>query len=159
MKNLTLLFFCIFCLSCGKKENKIDNSLETSQDTTEQLKVTEKAPVVEKNMQEGDTIFMNVKNDKGLYTAEGTLSSATSKVYIKFKNENSTNLKAKIILPEAGNIRFNQIIAPDKSSDGPFGLDLETKLEQKGDYILVVGHSQMAENPYVGKFEVQLDLN
>ncbi|MDP5199867.1 hypothetical protein [Flavobacterium sp. DG2-3] len=159
MRNLAILLLCVFCFSCGKKENSIDTtSTETIQDTTQQMEVADKEPVIENNLQTGDTIVMNVKNEKGLYTAEGTLNSATSKVYIKFKNENSANLKAKIILPEGGNIRFNQIIAPDKSSDGPFGMDLEKKLEQKGDYILVIGHSQMAENPYVGKFGVQLEM-
>ncbi|WP_125723496.1 hypothetical protein [Flavobacterium ustbae] len=159
MKNLVIILFCILCFSCGKKENGNEtSSSEIAQDTTQQIKVADKEPVVEKNIQTGDTIVMNVKNEKGLFIAEGNLNSATSKVYIKFKNENSANLKAKIILPEGGNIRFNQIIAPDKSSDGPFGMDVEKKLDQKGNYLLIIGHSQMAENPYVGKFEVQLEM-
>ena len=157
MKNLSLLILCIFCLSCGKKENKYDNS-ETVQDTVQQKTVADTPLVQEENLQTGDTIFMKSKNENNVYTAEGALNAVTSKVYVKFTNLDSKNLKAKIILPESGNIRFNQIIAPDKTSDGPFGMDLETKLEQKGDYILIIGHSQMADNPYVGKFVVQLEM-
>lgn len=158
MKNLSLLILCLFCLCCGKKENKYDNSSETLQDTVQQKTVADTPLVQEENTQTGDTIFMKSKNENNVYTAEGSLNAVTSKVYVKFTNLDSKNLKAKIILPESGNIRFNQIIAPDKTSDGPFGMDLETKLEQKGDYILIIGHSQMADNPYVGKFVVQLDM-
>jgi len=158
MKNLALLLLCIFCLSCGQKESKYNSSSETIADTSQQKKTAEKIPVLEKNIQTGDTIIMKSKDENNMYLAEGSLNSITSKVYIKFTNEDSQNLKAKIILPERGNIRFNQIIAPDKTSDGPFGMDLETKLDQKGDYILIIGHSQMADNPYVGKFTVQLEM-
>ncbi|MFC0779660.1 hypothetical protein [Flavobacterium sp. HJSW_4] len=158
MKNLTLLFLCLFCLSCGKKEDKNNITTKTLQDTFQQKKVADTLLVSEKNIQTGDTIFMKSKNENNIYTAEGSLNATNSKVYIKFTNQDSKNLKAKIIIPESGNIRFNQIISPDKTSDGPFGFDLETKMEQKGDYILVIGHSQMAENPYVGKFVVQLEM-
>lgn len=101
---------------------------------------------------------MNFANDKGLYTAEGSLDSIHSKIYVKFKNEDLGELNAKII-PSAGkgNIRFNQIIFPDKSSDGPFGMDLKIQLSQKGNHIIVIGHSLMADSPYWGKFEVQLE--
>jgi hypothetical protein len=36
-------------------------------------------------------------------------------------------------------------------------MNLKIPLKQKGDYILVIGHSLMADNPYWGKFKVQLD--
>jgi hypothetical protein len=101
---------------------------------------------------------MNYSNGKGIYVAEGVLDSVHSKIYVKFKNEDSGELNAKIVPTTGkGNIRFNQIIFPDKSSDGPFGMDLKIGLKQKGDHILVIGHSQMADNPFWGKFEVQLE--
>jgi len=67
-------------------------------------------------------------------------------------------LKAQI-LPAGGkgNIRFNQIIFPDKASDGPFGMDMKIDLKQKGNHVLVIGHSLMADEPYFGKFSVQLE--
>lgn len=67
-------------------------------------------------------------------------------------------MKARIVPTTGkGNIRFNQIIFPDKTSDGPFGMDLKIQLKQKGNHIIVIGHSLMADNPFWGKFEVQLE--
>ncbi|TDP02208.1 hypothetical protein [Flavobacterium sp. 245] len=152
MKNLfTLLLLSIFLFSCQQKK---DNTIS----------ITPATPIVkekkkEENKQIGDTIFMNFKNEKNIFIADGSLDSLNSKVYIKFKNENLSELKAEI-LPATGkgNIRFNQILFPDKTSDGPFGMDLKMPLKQKGTYILVIGHSLMADNPYYGKFNVQLEI-
>ena len=102
---------------------------------------------------------MNYKNEKHSFTVEGFLDSIPSKIYVKFKNEDSGELEAKIVPTTGkGNVRFNQIIFPDKTSDGPFGMDLKIHLDQKGNYILVIGHSLMADNPFSGKFKVQLEI-
>ncbi|WP_194141352.1 hypothetical protein [Flavobacterium hungaricum] len=111
------------------------------------------------NKQIGDTIFMNFKDDKGLFTAEGSLDSIPSRVYVKFKNDDTGELNGKITPSTGkGNVRFNQIIFPDKTSDGPFGIDLKVPIQQKGTYILVIGHSQMADNPFLGTFKVELEI-
>ena len=156
MKNLMLLISILF-LSCQQKENKnapVDQPAPVV--TEEDNKVTEK--VNEENKQIGDTIFMNFINEKGLYTAEGLLDSIHPRIYVKFKNEDPGELKGTIVPTTGkGNVRFNQIIFPDATSDGPFGIDLKIPLKQKGNFILVIGHSQMADNPFWGKFEVQLE--
>lgn len=150
MKNWYILLISIFCFSCQQKENN-----KTAADATK--------PVVQKEKQEnkqiGDTIAMNFKNEENVFSAEGHLDSLNSKVYVQFKNEVLGELNAQIV-PDAvkGNIRFNQIIFPDKTSDGPFGMDLKIPLQQKGTHILVIGHSLMAENPYYGNFKVQLNI-
>ncbi|KOP37466.1 hypothetical protein DBB36_14850 [Flavobacterium sp. WLB] len=156
MKNISILLLSILFFSCQQKETKID-SVQTSDSIAAKDTVVVKQNK-EDNKQIGDTIFMNFKNEKDLYIAEGTLDSIHSRIYVKFKNEDLGELNGKIIPAGGkGNIRFNQIISPDKSSDGPFGIDLKTSLEQKGNYILVIGHSQMADNPFYGKFTVQLE--
>jgi hypothetical protein len=165
MKNYLILLLSIFFFSCQQKENSktsatSQDSLVQSSDSllTNQNKAENKQ-VQEENKQIGDTIQMNFKNEKGLFIAEASLDSIHSKVYIKFKNEDLGELNGKIIPTTGkGNIRFNQIIFPDKSSDGPYGMDLKTDLKQKGNYIIVIGHSLMADNPYFGKFTVQLDV-
>lgn len=156
MKNISILLLSILFFSCQQKETKID-SVHTSDSIAAKNTVVVKQNK-EENKQIGDTIFMNFKNDQDLYIAEGTLDSIHSRVYVKFKNEDLGELNGKITPAGGkGNIRFNQIISPDKSSDGPFGIDLKTNLEQKGNYVLVIGHSQMADNPFYGKFTVQLE--
>jgi len=151
MKNCFLLLISILFFSCQQKENK-KPAAEVP------------APVVQKekkqeNKQIGDTIAMNFKNEENVFSAEGRLDSLNSKIYVKFKNEDLGELNAQII-PDAGkgNIRFNQIIFPDKTSDGPFGMDMKMPLQQKGTHILVIGHSLMADNPYYGDFKVQLNI-
>ncbi|MNK61161.1 hypothetical protein D3C87_803160 [compost metagenome] len=151
MKNLPVLLISIFFFSCQQNQNK-----KPSADSQTLIVQKEKK---EENTQIGDTIFMNFKNEENVFLAEGHLDSLNSKVYIQFKNEDLGKLKAQII-PDAGkgNIRFNQIIFPDKTSDGPFGMDMKMPLQQKGNHVLVIGHSLMADNPYYGNFKVQLNI-
>ncbi|GAA3757389.1 hypothetical protein [Flavobacterium ginsengiterrae] len=155
MKNFSLLFvLSVVFFSCQQKENK-NTSIQTADPDPV---VTTQIENTEVNKQTGDTIFLNTKNEKGIYTAEASIDSTHSRIYVKFKNDYAGELTGKII-PEqnSANIRFNQIIFPDKSSDGPFGTDLKTNIKQKGNYVLVIGHSQMAENPYYGKFKIELE--
>lgn len=155
MKFHVLLLTSIFFFSCQQKEKK-QAPVQTSEPMTKEKNRETKSK--EENKQTGDTIFMNYRNEKGLFIAEGTLDSIHPRIYVKFKNENTGELKAQIIPATGkGNIRFNQIIFPDNTSDGPFGKDLKIPLTQKGNHIIVVGHSLMAENPYFGKFKLQLE--
>ena len=150
MKIFLMLLISIFFFSCHQKEK------ENAADAAPYPIVKKKKK--EENKQIGDTIHMNFRNEKGSFTGEGSLDSIHSRVYIKFKNEDLGALQARIVPTTGqGNIRFNQIIFPDNSSDGPFGMDLKIPLKQKGDYILVIGHSLMADNPYWGKFKVELE--
>jgi len=158
MKNFLLLALTVFFFSCQKKE-----TTNTTYSTSDSIVVNENKnkiskKEIEENKQVGDTIFMNFKDEKNVYVATSVLDSVHSKVYVKFNNEDVGELNGKIIPATGkGNIRFNQIIFPDKTSDGPFGMDLKTQLKQKGNYILIIGHSQMADNPYFGEFKVQLE--
>ncbi len=156
MKNFMLLLSILF-LSCQQKENKNATVNHSDSIVTKKVIKENKKDNVE-NKQIGDTIFMNAINEKGSYTAEGLLDSIHPRIYVKFKNEDLGQLKTTIVPSTGkGNIRFNQIIFPDATSDGPFGMDLNIPLKQKGNYILVIGHSQMADNPFWGKFKVQLE--
>lgn len=154
MRNFSILLISLFFLSCQQKENK--QTANKSLDVNHKGKKIEQQK--EQNKQIYDTIAMNFKNQEGFYIAEGSIDSIDSRVYLKFNNEIFKQLDAKIVPTTGkGNIRFNQIIFPDKTSDGPFGMDLKIDLKQKGNYIIVIGHSLMADNPFYGKFKVQLD--
>lgn len=154
MRNFSILLISLFFLSCQQKENK--QTANKSLDVNHIGKKIEQQK--EQNKQIDDTIAMNFKNQEGFYIAEGSIDSIDSRVYLKFNNEIFKQLDAKIVPTTGkGNIRFNQIIFPDKTSDGPFGMDLKIDLKQKGNYIIVIGHSLMADNPFYGKFKVQLD--
>ncbi|MDQ6470803.1 hypothetical protein RB619_09140 [Flavobacterium sp. LHD-80] len=152
MKNLfILLLLSLSFFSCEQKKNNAITFAPSAPIVKEEKK--------QENIQESDTIFMNFKDDENAFTAESRLDSLHSKVYIKFKNDDLGELKAEILPADGkGNIRFNQILFPDKTSDGPFGMDLKMPLKQKGNYILIIGHSLMADNPYYGKFNVKLEI-
>lgn len=151
MNKFLILLLSILFFSCQQKEKEHISTKISDQIVTKKNK--------EINVQVGDTILMKFKNKNGLFVAEGMLDSIHSRIYVKFKNEDLAQLNAHIIPATGkGNIRFNQIIFPDKTSDGPFGIDLKISLKQKGDYIIVIGHSLMADNPYLGKFKVQLKI-
>jgi hypothetical protein len=154
MRNFSIVLISLLFLSCQHKENR-PPAVDTSDTVSKQKKAEQHEA---QNKQVGDTIIMNFKNQQGFYIADGSIDSLHSRVYIKFKNEELSELNANLIPDTAkGNIRFNQIVFPDKTSDGPFGMDLKMELKQKGNYIIVIGHSQMADNPFYGKFKVQLE--
>lgn len=150
-KNLILVTLTLWCFSCQKKEAR-----ETVIPKADQNSVPA-AEIPKQNKRIGDTIYMDYKNTEGIYTAESSLDSINSKIYLKIKNEEVSELSAKIVPDSAGNIRFNQVLFPDKTADGPFGMDLKMDLNQIGNYILMIGHSQMAENPYQGNFKVLIE--
>lgn len=155
MKFSLLTILAVSFFSCQQKENKKDTVYPSDPVSTNEITAEKKD---QENKQNGDTIYMQNKNEKGFFAAEGVLDSIHQKIYVAFKNENPGELNAKIITPSGkGNIRFNQIIFPDQTSDGPFGMDLKIPLKQKGNHVLIIGHSQMAENPYFGKFRVEVN--
>jgi hypothetical protein len=159
MKNVLMLLMSIFFFSCQQKENKNPavQTVQTTDSVTTTKNIEENKPK-EENKQICDTIVMKFKNEKDVFIAEGALDSIHPRIYVKFNNEDLGELNATIVPTTGkGNIRFNQIIFPDNTSDGPFGMDLKIPLKQKGNHILVIGHSQMADNPFWGKFKVQVE--
>ena len=149
-----LAAFLVF--SCNQREN-VKIIPVNSTDTI----VTEKDSIANKdvNAQLYDTISMLVPDAKEYYSAFGEIDSIHPRIYVKFTNESAGKVHA-VVTPISGdgNIRFNQILYPDKTADGPFGKELELELKQTGGHTLIIGHSLMAENPYSGKFKVELRI-
>lgn len=151
MRYLSTALFLIL-ISCKQKE------------ATEIVPVNMSDTIVsekDKNIhpQVDDTIHLNFIDEKGLFTVEGSIDSIHPRIYVRFENDDLGKLKARIIPTVGkGNIRFNQIVFPDKTADGPFGMDLDLELKQKGKHELIIGHSLMADNPYQGKFKVALQI-
>lgn len=157
MRNYLIALVAILVFSCRQKENT--TMLPTSMTDTI---ATEKDKIKDSlfNEQKYDTIKMLIQDEKGNYTAIGTIDSIHSKIYVKFTNPIAASLKAAIIPMDGdGNIRFNQILFPDGHSDGPFGKEIEQELKQTGEHTLIIGHSQMADGQYQGKFKVDLQLS
>lgn len=79
---------------------------------------------------------------------------------LTFDVKHVANLTAtiKTIDGSGNNIRINQIVFPDASTDGPFGESMTDSLTQAGTYKLIIGESQMQENRYSGAYTVTVEL-
>lgn len=89
-----------------------------------------------------------------------TILKKSAPVTCNFQVRNKGILTARIITPDGkGNVRFNQIFMPDKSSDGPFGKDLNYDIKKTGLYKLIIGADLMAENPYKGAFTLEMKIS
>ena len=156
MKSGIVIATVFFAFACNQKENnKIMPVNSTDTIDTEKDKAADK----EANTQHRDTINMKVQDEKGSYNAIGEIDSIHPRIYVKFTNQAAINLHAVITpIQGEGNIRFDQILFPNKTADGPFGKEIALKLKQTGEYTLIIGHSLMAENPYSGKFKIEIEI-
>jgi len=152
-KLLLTVVLLFFVFSCQQKQE--ENIIPANMTDTI---VSKNDMPKEANEQIGDTIRLEFKDEKGNYIAEGEIDSLHPRIYVKFINDDIGKLTASVKPQGVGNIRFNQIIFPDQTADGPFGLDLNHELKQTGVHTLIIGHSLMAENPYQGKFQVTLQV-
>ena len=71
---------------------------------------------------------------------------------IILNNPNFKRIQAEIAADSLGNIRINQIIKPDGSSDGPFGRELDYEVKTPGPYKLIIGESKMQGDPFSGDY-------
>jgi hypothetical protein len=62
-------------------------------------------------------------------------------------------------LTESGaNLRLAQIVMPDGTMDGPFGVDTTLNLAQKGGYELRFHENQMSGDPWSGDALITISL-
>lgn len=150
-----VLLLALVTFSCKQREEKKIIPVNMS-DTI----VTEKDRQANAEKPTDDTIHLGFIDEKGIFTTGGTIDSLHPRIYLNFETDDLGKLKASV-KPAGGkgNIRFNQIIFPDKTADGPFGTELNLELKQTGKHTLIIGHSLMADNPFWGKFEVKLQIN
>jgi len=109
---------------------------------TEENKVVEAAP---EKAEQHDLEFERVKK-------VGVKDTLT------FTLHKSDSVMMKLLLPpgKTGNIRINQLIAPNGGMDGPFGSDYSDSLKIPGTYKVIIAESLMQENPYEGPYKVQI---
>lgn len=98
--------------------------------------------------------FKNTNTEK--VTLHHTAGKET-KVY--FINDGAKKMKVHLALPENGNLRLSQIVAPDGTADGPFGVDTDYDLTQNGGYQLLFHENMMAGDPWSGDVEIQVTLS
>ena len=157
MKTLVAIVSLFFAFSCSPKENLNTVPGGSIDIIAKPKKITANT---NRNTQSHDTIKMVAEDGKGIYRADGEINSVHSRIYVIFTNNKAPGDLYAVVTPEkdGANLRFNQILFPDKSADGPFGKEIAIKLNQIGKHTLIVGHSQMAEDRYQGKFKIDLQV-
>ena len=80
---------------------------------------------------------------------------------ISFINADGKSLEVAIRFPDASsgaNLRWSQIVLPDGTMDGPFGMHTGYNLAQKWWYTLIFSENQMAGDRWSGEAEITLTL-
>lgn len=106
---------------------------------------------------DGDSIIQNINAEKLPLTITDEFTNDRQKLIIKINNFTGKEIVGKVTSNNSDmNIRFNQIKLPNDDYDGPFGADLEYKIEKPGEIWLIIGKNLMASGNPTGKFTVTL---
>ncbi|EHQ29225.1 hypothetical protein [Mucilaginibacter paludis] len=76
---------------------------------------------------------------------------------VKVKHGKTLNASIRE-LSDKGNIRINQIIMPDGSSDGPFSKTVKYPIQHKGTYKIIAGGSNMQGDDWKGAFNMRISI-
>lgn len=103
-----------------------------------------------------DTIQVKITSGKAKID---TAKTAGQRLVFVFNSDTANKLLLKITPKDSvANLRINQIIDSKNNSDGPFGQELEYVIKEKGTQKIIVSESQMAGEPWAGKFTFEVKL-
>lgn len=104
---------------------------------------------------EGNKIIRTVDASQLPFTIGEEFTDENQQFIIVIKNVTKPTISAKINTVEKDrNLRINQIILPDGSSDGPFSKEMIFNKKKNGTYKIVIGKNLMADGKLVGKVSV-----
>ena len=146
-RNSALLFTSIAFFACCNSPSKNDNSVDTLADS---MSITESVDSV--RIDSASSIPSKALELKSSWDSIKLHKISKQSDTIVINSNGFKNLNAEIVSSKPGNIRINQIISPDSNSDGPFGKDLEYKLNQQGEFKLIIGESLMQGDPFEGDY-------
>ncbi len=166
MKNFCIILSIVLLLSCNSNEQKKESSTAQTNSTdaglinnSNHIDSLKNPSTIQSdvNIQLNNKIQIAFAADSNSITVKGYLDSIGSSVSCEIPVTTGKKIIAKIEpIKIPANIRFNQIIFPDASSDGPFGKELTYDLSQQGIYTIIIGSNLMAENAYTGDFLLHL---
>jgi len=166
MKSTLILIACLAVISCNNNGSK-SPATEGHADSVTQERIekhtddtaTSLAKSPESGALQTDSV-LNLELPQNGDSLTVRILKKSAPVSCNFQVRNKGVLLARITTPDGkGNIRFNQIFMPDKSSDGPFAKDLNYNVKKTGLYKLLIGEDLMAEKPYRGEFTLELKMS
>lgn len=107
---------------------------------------------------EGNKIIRTVDASQLPFTIGEEFTNENQQFILVIKNVKKSTISAKISTNDKGrNVRINQVIMPDNSTDGPFSNSINYKTSKKGTYKIVIGKNLMAEGQLSGNFSVSVE--
>lgn len=107
---------------------------------------------------EGNKIIRTLDASQLPFTIGEQLTNENQQFVIVIKNVTQTTLSAKINTVEKDrNLRINQIILPDGSSDGPFSKEMKFAKKKNGTYQIIIGKNLMADGKLTGNVSVTVE--
>lgn len=159
---LSLVVISALILSwCTQPSSPLPGTLTTGDDL-----ITDSTPDVQEPLEDqlsGDngeySLFFDDTHTSKTFTLHHKAEQRTT---ISFINDGFKKVMVDIVLPTTdtwANLRLSQIIMPDGTMDGPFGLQTAYDLNQNGWYELIVSESLMAWDPWTGDVQVTVSLS
>ena len=107
---------------------------------------------------EGNKIIRMVDASQLPFTIGEEFTNENQQFILVIKNVKKSSISVTIHTNDKNrNLRINQIILPDNSSDGPFSKTMKFKTSKKGIYKIVVGKNLMAEGKLTGNFNLSVE--
>ncbi len=167
MKMLVIaLFAALLSMACCSKSGvtKSEMAIETTSAKKEVVEnIFEKSPVQQGRRGalrtvEGNKIIRTVDASQLPFTIGEEFTDENQQFILVIKNVKKSTISAKISTNDKGrNVRINQVIMPDNSTDGPFSNSMNYKTSKKGTYKIVIGKNLMAEGQLSGNFSVSVE--
>ncbi len=154
---LIVSLFSAFILTSCKKEV----SISTTDSNKDSIKVLEKpvdtlTPILS-TIRESNQIVISVDASKLPIKLIQEIKNPEDQIVLKLENYEKSSLNAFIKPDKLMNIRINQIRMPDNTFDGPFGLKVDYKTKQKGEYWLIFAKNNMASGEPTGRFFIKVE--
>ena len=106
---------------------------------------------------EGNKIIRTVEASQLPFTIGEQFTDENQEFVIVIKNVTKPTISVKINTVEKDrNLRINQIILPDGSTDGPFSKEMNYTKKKNGTYKIVIVKNLMAEGKLVGNVSVSV---
>ena len=149
------LVLSLLLYACGNGNSSTDNTSAVMTDTTVKRDTTES--------KKGNTIRM-MKDSivlpafKDSIVAGAYMQGMGRHVIFLVPVQKGQVLQAALVADSTANIRINQIISASGKADGPFQKELSYKIDETGNYKIVIAENSMAADEWKGDFKIKFSL-
>lgn len=157
-----VFFVFTFCFTCCANKSASQHITPKKNSKTESISTKYSVPRQGRKgalrTVEGNKIIRTIDASVLPFTIGENLTEENQQFIIIIKNVTKPTIFAKINTVEKGrNLRINQIILPDGSTDGPFSKEMKYAKKKSGTYKIVIGKNSMTEGKFAGNISVTVE--